>query len=98
MIKKIAANVTAKRKKNCKNLFVLSQRLLASRLRLKTVDPNNYKIVYMGDSWASAGNFTGVAVLNEALNVKCKPQYQTAFDFARRRRRIYRFQTAVEIF
>lgn len=69
MIKKRAANATAKRKKNCNNLFVLSQRMLASRLRSKTFDPNNYKIVYMGDSWASAGNFTGVAVLNEALNV-----------------------------
>lgn len=69
MNKKKVDNVTATRKTNCNNLFVLSKRLLANRLRSKTFDPNNYKIVYMGDSWASAGNFTGVAVLNEALNV-----------------------------
>lgn len=65
---------TLKTKTNTTNgtFFTLSRKWLANRLRAKTFNRNNYKIVYMGDTWASAGNFTGVAVFNECLNVTRK--------------------------
>ncbi|MCZ8521892.1 MULTISPECIES: metallophosphoesterase family protein [Paenibacillus] len=58
-------------------LYTRSQKLLASRLRRKSFDPDNYKIVYMGDSWAAEGNYTGIGVLNKALDVirGTKPLY-----------------------
>lgn len=84
MEKKVALTANTRAKTKNENFFTLSLKLLAERLRSKTFDPNNYTIVYMGDSWASAGNCTGVDTrpygsnanelnfLREQLNTKAK--------------------------
>ncbi|MDO7904974.1 metallophosphoesterase [Paenibacillus sp. JX-17] len=50
-------------------LYDQSKVWLRKSLASPKFDPNHFKIIYMGDSWAAEGNMTGIAVLNEALNV-----------------------------
>ncbi|OXM87950.1 metallophosphoesterase family protein [Paenibacillus rigui] len=76
MIKARKARTAATARSNG-NFYTQSKKLLLQKLRSSSFDPNHYRIVYMGDSWAAEGNNTGVAVLNEALNVtgRTKPLY-----------------------